>query len=180
MVVLAIRFCSVEFFTRAWREAHRTHHDIGRSANLFHRQQFTAENIFAGRELLANAGTEQLTQNCHEKMSMDASPAAAFEVIQTKFFFCFPEAVFHRPASEGHAKKLPQRPSVSTRHTVRQEVFCFIGEYVAGHNQRALSIDEIVRVILPPAGGPANLPDLAAAMRVLDAIMLRRLFTKRG
>jgi len=41
-------------------------------------------------------------------MSMDATPAAAFEVIQTEFFFRFAEAVFHRPASEDNAKKLSQ------------------------------------------------------------------------
>ena len=113
-------------------------------------------------------------------MAVDAAPAATFEVIQTEFFLRFTEAVFHRPATERHAKNLPQRSAVTARHAVRKKVFGFVGEHVASHDQRALIADKIVCVSFTPAGGPADFPDFATTMRVLDLIVLRCLFSKRG
>ena len=112
-------------------------------------------------------------------MAMNAAPAATFEVVQTEFLFRFTEAVFYRPASKCHAKNLSQRPAVATRHTIRQKVFCFIGEHITSHDQRTLITDEFVSVSLSPARRPADFPDFTPTMSIFDAILLRCLFSKR-
>ena len=111
---------------------------------------------------------------------MDAVPATTLEVVQTELFLRLTKAVLDRPASEGHAKDLAQRPGIATGHAVRQEVFHFTGEDVASHDQCALVTDEFVCVSLPPAWCPAKFPDIAAAMSLLDAILLWCLFAKGG
>lgn len=180
VVVLALGFFSVELFASAWRKVDRLHDHVGGASDLLRRQQFATDNIFTRRKLLTNSGTEQLAQNRHEQMPMDATPAAALEMVQTEFFFRFTEAVFDRPASERHAKNLSQSPAVATRHAIRKEVFHFTGEHVASHDQGALVADQLVGVNLPPARCPANFPDFAAAMSLFDAILLWRLFAKGG
>lgn len=40
--------------------------------------RLAAGHILARRKLLTNSGTEQLTQNCHEQMPMDAVQSAAW------------------------------------------------------------------------------------------------------
>ncbi len=169
----------IKFVAAATRKTDRCHKHVGRSTHLFHRQQLAAENVVGGRELLTNAGTEQLAQNGHIKVSMDASPTAAFEVIQTKLFFRFSKAVFHGPASKGDSQNFSQRPTVASRYTVRQKVLRFPGQHVASHDQRALGTDQLVGMRLSPTLMPANFPDLTAAMRVLDAITLRPLLPER-
>ena len=111
---------------------------------------------------------------------MNAAPATTFEVCQSEVFFRFTEAVFDRPASKCHAKNLSQRPAVATGHSIRQKVFCFIGEHITSHDQRALIADQFVSVSLSPARRPADFPDFDAAMSILDAILLRCLFSKRS
>lgn len=111
---------------------------------------------------------------------MDASPATTLEVVQTELFLCLTKAVLDRPAAKGYAKNLAQRPAIAPRHSVRQEVFHFTGEDVASHDPCALVTDEFVCVSLPPAWCPAKFPDIAAAMSLLDAILLWCLFAKGG
>ena len=130
VVALAFGFFAIELFASAWRKVERLHDDVRGAANLLRRQQFAAGHILARRKLLKNSGTEQLAQNCHEQMAMDATPAAALEMVQTEFF--------------------------------------------------ALIAHQFLRVSLPPARCPAKFPDFAAAMSLFDAILLRRLFAKRG
>lgn len=133
-----------------------------------------------GRELLPNSRAEQLTQNRHVEMAMDAAPSATLEVIQTKLLFGFAKAVFDGPASESHTQQLAKRPAVASRHAVREKVLRFVGQHIACHNKRTLVTDELVGVRLSPTSVPANLPNLAAAMRVLDTITLSILLAKRG
>ena len=112
-------------------------------------------------------------------MSMNTSPTATFEVIQTEFLFGFSKAVFNGPSSEGDSQNLSKRPTVPSRYAVRQKVLRFAGQHVASDNQRALCTDQLVAVRLSPTRVPTNFPDLTAAMRVLDAITLRGLLAER-
>lgn len=179
VVGLPVGFVLIQLLAAAGRQADRCDEDVGRATDLFRRQQLAAEDVVGGRELLANAGTEQLAQNCHIQMAMNAAPTAAFEMIQTQFFLRFSKTVFNRPASKGDVQNLSQRPTVASRHTVRQKVFRFPRQHVASHDQRALAADQLVGVRLSPTSVPTNFPDLAAAMRVLDPITLSRLPAKR-
>lgn len=113
-------------------------------------------------------------------MAVDAAPTTTFEMIQAQLLFGFSKTVFDRPASEGDAQDLAQRPTVTSRNTIGQEVFHFAGQYVASHDQRTLLTHKRTGMRLSPAGLPANLPYLFAMMCVLDAISLRILFAKRG
>lgn len=176
VVVLTLRFFSVELFASAWRKVDRLYDHVGGASDLLRRQQFATDNIFTWRKLLTNTRTEQLAQNRHEQMPMNAAPAATLEMVQTELFLRFAEAVFNRPASEGYAKNLSQCPAVPTGHAVRQEVFGFIGEDISSYDQGALVADEFVGVSLPPA----RCPDFAATMRLFDAVLLWSLFAKGG
>ncbi len=113
-------------------------------------------------------------------MPVDAPPAATFEVIQTKLFFCLTEAVFDRPAAERHAKNLPQGPAVPSRRTIGQEVFGFIRQHVTSYDQRALIADPLVRVSLSPTLRPAYFLHFTATVPIFDPIPLWRLFPKGG
>lgn len=179
MVFLAGGFFLVKLAAGAWWIWQRADNHIGGSTNLFHGQQFAAEDIVAGCELLTDSRAEQLSQHRHIQVSVNASPAATFEVVKAQLFLRFTKAVFHRPASERDAQKFSQRPPVAARHAVGQKEFRFVSQHVASHNQCALTADQLVRVSFPPAACVTDFPDLAAAMRVLDAIPLRRLFSKR-
>jgi len=150
------------------------------AADLFGGEQFATFDVLAWRKFLSPDGAEQLAQNHHEQVAMDAVPAAAFEVIQTEFFFRFAETVFNRPATEGDAKDHPQCPAIATRDTVREEVFHFVGEHVASDNQSALVAHDAIVMSLSPAVDPAGLPDLDALVRLANAIPLRCLFVERG
>ena len=154
--------------------------DAGGAADLFGGEQFAAFDLFARREFLPRDGAEQLAQDDQEQVAMDAMPAAAFEVIQAEFLLRFAEAVFDRPATESNAEDHPQSPAIATGDAVGEEEFHFAGEYVASHNQSALRTHAAVVVSLPPAGGPADLPDFAALVRVADVIPLRCLFVEGG
>ena len=81
VIRLAVDFLLVKSFATAGRQAGGSNDDVCRSPDLFHGEQFAAEYICCWRELLADAGTEQLTQNGYVEMAMDASPTATFEVI---------------------------------------------------------------------------------------------------
>ena len=81
---------------------------------------------------------------------------------------------------EGDADDFPQCPAIAIGNAVGDEVFDFAGDHIPGDDERALIADDLVVVSLPPAGGPANLPDFASVVRVLDTITLRRLLRKAG
>ena len=100
------------------------------------------------------------------------SLASRFRLVFRWDFLPFTETVFDRPASERQAKDLSQSPAVTTGHTIRQEVFGFIGEDISSYDQCALVADELVGVSLPPARCPTNFPNFAATMRLFDAILL--------
>jgi hypothetical protein len=87
VVGLPVGLVFVTLLSAAVWQADRFHENVGRSPDLFRRQQLAAEDVIRWRKLLANPGTEQLTENRHVKMSMNASPTATFEVIQTKLLF---------------------------------------------------------------------------------------------
>lgn len=118
IVGLPVGLVLIKLPSAAVWQVDRCHEDVGRTPDLFHRQQFAAEDVIRGRELLANSGTEQLTQDRHVKMSMNASPTATFEVIQAKLLFGFSKTVFHGPAPEGDPQDFSQRPTVASRYTV--------------------------------------------------------------
>ena len=161
------------------RKRHRGDDYAGGAADLFGRKKLAAQNVFARRKLLPRAGAEQLAEDGQEQMAVDAVPTTAFEVIQSQFLLSFAEAVLDGPASEGDAEDHSQGPAVAPRDAVGKEEFDFVGEHVAGDDERALVADDPSVVSLSPAGGPADLPDFAAAVSVLDAITLRRLFAER-
>jgi hypothetical protein len=46
-------------------------------------------------------------------MSVNASPAATFQMIPTKLLFRFAKAVFNRPAFEGDAQDFSKRPTMA-------------------------------------------------------------------
>jgi hypothetical protein len=112
-------------------------------------------------------------------MPVNATPSATLEVIQAKLFLGFPKTVFDRPASERNAKNFSQRPSIPARHTIGQKIFCLIRQYIAGDNKRTLIADELSARGLSPTDLPADFPNLTSVMRVLDAIPLWTLVTKR-
>ncbi len=145
VVGLPLGFFLVELFATSRRQTDRFHEDVRRSPDLFHRQQLAAEDVFLWRELLANASTEQLAQDGHVEMSMNASPATTFEVIQTEFLLCFSKTLFDRAASEGNAQDLSKRPTVATWYAVGQKVLRFVGQHVASHDKSALFTDEFFR-----------------------------------
>ena len=62
MVFLAGGFFLVKLAADAWWIRQRADNHIGGSTNLFPGQQFAAEDIVAGRELLTDSREEQLSQ----------------------------------------------------------------------------------------------------------------------
>ena len=89
------------------------------SSDLFRGQKLAIQNIFIGVELFTDASAEQVAEYDQDQVSMDASPLAAFKVVQAELFLCFAETILYRPATKGHPKYLPQVPTVSTGNSIR-------------------------------------------------------------
>lgn len=180
VVGLPINLLLVTLGAATRRKADGRHEDIGRSPDLFQRQQLTAENIFARRQLLANSRAKQLAQDRDVQMPMDAAPTATLEVIQTEFLFGLAKAVLDRPPPKCDSQKLSQRPTIATGHAVGEKVLRLTRQQIASDDERALVADQLSGVRLSPAGVPTGFPDLTAAASFLDAVALRSLLAKRG
>ena len=81
--------------------------DVGRAANLFHRDpvQLIARRVVV---FLPYTGTKEMTELRYEEVPMHAAPTTDFVVVQAEFFLPFAKATFELAAAEGHAQDPPQ------------------------------------------------------------------------
>lgn len=130
---------------------------------------------------MADARTEQLAENRHVEMPMNASPTAAFKVVPAKLFLSFTKADFDHCPCESHSQQTSEVPAESARHPVTQEVLHHTAAQVRRDDQRALRANESISDAgFSPTSVPLDLPNLRATMLVTDTITLWCLFSEAG
>jgi hypothetical protein len=97
VVALIRQFGFVALVSVLGRQVNRGKEYVGRPADLLHRQQFAAGHHAGGRELLANSGAEESAENRRIQVAVNASPAAALEVVPAKFLLDLAETGFNVP-----------------------------------------------------------------------------------
>lgn len=145
---------------------------------LFECQTLGVGNDFGSAALMSNPCTEQLSQDRHDQMTMDADPTTAFKVIPAKLFLGLAKTGFHFPASKRDPQKITNRPPTSARHTVAQEVLYLTGANVRCDNERACFANKPAVVGLTVTRMRLDVPDFGAFVRVAYAVSLRRLISK--
>lgn len=107
---------------------------------------------------------------------MDASPAAALEVIPAEFFLDFAEAGFDVPPPKRDPEQVAERPAIAPGNAIAEEEFRLAGQHIASDDQRSLTTDQAAAAArLSPTSMPFDLPDFGAVAGVLGAIHLRLL-----
>jgi len=182
VVLLLFQFRFEAFSPRAGRQVGRIQPSVHRAVYLFHGN---ASRLFARRLVvfLTNAGTEQMTELRHVEVTVHATPATNFVVVQAEFFLPFAKAAFDRPAAKGYSQQPTQRDAFArdrisiARRPVGQKVFHFASQYVSSDNQ-AMPSRRKTCLVLAPKNGPLDIPHLGAVLRVLDSIPLPRLLAE--
>lgn len=170
--MLTLQFLVIFLVPLLARQVDRFEEHVGRTANLLQRQEFAAENELRRRQLLPDSCAEQSAENRHVQMTMDAPPTPTLEVIPAEFFLHLAETAFHRPPPKRHPQQVAQRPTVSARNSVAEEILHFTGEHIAGYEERPLATDQVAAVRLSPASVPLDFPHLGTVAGVLDAVSL--------
>src|SRR5713226_4617312 len=112
-------------------------------------------------------------------MTVQATPAANFVMVQTQLLFGLAKTALHRPALKSHMQQPSQREATLPRHAIRYEVFHLLRQDVACHDQAVPTPRQAIGP-LPPEHRPFHFPDFGSALRVLDAITLPPLFAEYG
>ena len=128
-------------------------------------------------EALTDAAAQQEAETGEVVVSVDAPPAANFEVIHAQFFFADAKLRFDRPASKGDSQQTTQRHSVFSDDAVRDEKLRFPGADAAGNNQRVTCARQLFAG-LSPDRQMFDLPDFRPLVSILDVIVLPRLQIK--
>ena len=104
MVPLLFQFRLETLPARGSLQVGRFQPHVHRAANLLHGEPILAiaRGIVA---FLTHAGTEQLAQLGYIKVSVHASPAANFVVVQSQLLFPIAETAFYRRATKGHSQQ---------------------------------------------------------------------------
>jgi len=115
VVLLLFQFRFEAFSPRAGRQVGRIQPSVHRAVYLFHGN---ASRLFARRLVvfLTNAGTEQMTELRHVEVTVHATPATNFVVVQAEFF---PVTGFRSPGARLD-KKYFTSPVNTFRATIRQ------------------------------------------------------------
>ena len=171
IVALGVKFLLKFFITQRLWQVMVAQPGVDTAADLFHRQPSGV--VFV--EFLANAAAQQETQTGDIIVSMDASPAANFEVIQTEFLFAEAKLGFDDPASEGDSQQTAKSDPVLSHDSVGDKEFGLTcADAASGDQCVPIARESVIR--LTPDGQMFDFPDFRALVRVFDAIHLPRLF----
>ena len=140
------------------------------AADLFHCQSSGVAFV----ETLADTAAKQEAQPRQVVVSMDASPAASLEVVQTQLFFADAKFGFDRPPSKGNAQQSTQRDFVFSDDASGDEKFRFPRADAARNNQCVTNTRQMIAG-LTPNGQVFDFPDFRPFVSVFDAIVLPRL-----
>lgn len=178
IVALSLHFCCKIVILTTWQESQRCDQGIACPTHLLESQQFAAEDVVAGRDLLENSNSKQLAQDRHVHMPGDAAPPAAFKVMQAQLFFAFSKTIVHRPPSKGHPQRLSQRPALTPRYSTEKEVL--VSPVSAFHPTMFLQwLFTNFSVLAFAETCLAKFPDLAITVCNLDVVTLSSLLGQR-
>ncbi len=181
LVVLVIfNFLGVTRVALGWRKVVIPKPAVDRGPNLFDRQLLSRVDRPGVIPLLTKAAAQQKTQSRDVPVTMNATPAANFELIHAKLFLGGAETLLDRPSSESDLQQPSERYAVATDDLIGKKVLPFAGQDIATNKERVLPGRQLGLLALAPKGGVFDFPDLGAAVGILDSPTLPFLIPKDG